>query len=136
MSAAMQAAAANVPAAIVVNLRKPMLIAAAVGVLGLLVTGLLGHIMMGAFGIVGLGLGVLNTRLLQKSVAKVISSDNPTKMAVGRTSVPRLLLITAVAFGIAAFVRPDGLGVFVGLAVFQVIIVGTTVAPVVKERRK
>lgn len=136
MSAAMQAAAANVPAAIVVNLRKPMLIAAAVGVVGLLVTGLLGHIMMGAFGIVGLGLGVLNTRLLQKSVAKVISSDNPTKMAVGRTSVPRLLLITAVAFGIAAFVRPDGLGVFVGLAVFQVIIVGTTMAPVVKERRK
>lgn len=132
----MQAAAANVPAAIVVNLRKPMLIAAAVGVVGLLVTGLLGHIMMGAFGIVGLGLGVLNTRLLQKSVAKVISSDNPTKMAVGRTSVPRLLLITAVAFGIAAFVRPDGLGVFVGLAVFQVIIVGTTMAPVVKERRK
>lgn len=136
MSAAMQAAAANVPAAIVVNLRKPMLIAAAVGVVGLLVTALLGHIMMGAFGIVGLGLGVLNTRLLQKSVAKVISSDNPSKMAVGRTSVPRLLMITAVAFGIAIFVRPDGLGVFFGLAVFQVIIVGTTVAPVVKERRK
>jgi hypothetical protein len=133
---AMKAAAAKVPAAVVVNLRKPVLVAAGVGAVGLLVTGLLGHIMMGAFGIVGMGLGLLNTRLLQKSVAKVIASDNPSKMAVGRTSVPRLLMITALAFGIAYFERPDGLGVFVGLAIFQVIIVGTTVAPVVKERRK
>jgi hypothetical protein len=132
----MQAAAANVPAAVVVNLRKPVLIAAGVGALGLLVTGLFGHIMMGAFGIVGIGLGVLNTRLLQKSVAKVIASENPSKMAVGRTSVPRLMLITALAFGIAIFVRPDGLGVFFGLAIFQVIIIGTTAAPIMKERRK
>lgn len=132
----MQAAAANVPAAVVVNLRKPVLIAAGVGALGLLVTGLFGHIMMGAFGIVGIGLGVLNTRLLQKSVAKVIASENPTKMAVGRSSVPRLMLITALAFGIAIFVRPDGLGVFFGLAIFQVIIIATTAAPIMKERRK
>jgi ATP synthase I subunit len=132
----MQAAAANVPAAVVVNLRKPVLIAAGVGALGLLVTGLFGHIMMGAFGIVGIGLGVLNTRLLQKSVAKVIASENPSKMAVGRTSVPRLMLITALAFGIAIFVRPDGLGVFFGLAIFQVIIIATTAAPIMKERRK
>jgi ATP synthase I chain len=133
---AMQAAAANVPAGVVVNLRRPVLIAVGVGAVGLLVTGLLGHIMMGAFGIVGMGLGVLNTRMLQKSVAKVIASENPTKMAVGRSSIPRLMLITAIAFAIAYFVRPDGLGVFFGLVVFQVIIVGTTVAPVVKERRK
>jgi hypothetical protein len=132
----MQAAAANVPAAMVVNLRKPVLIAAAVGAVALLVSGLLGHIMMGAFGIVGMGLGLLNTRLLQHSVAKVIASENPTKWAIGRSSVPRLMLITALAFGIAIFVRPDGLGVFFGLAVFQVIIMGTTVAPVMKERRK
>jgi ATP synthase I subunit len=133
---AIQAAAANVPASTVVNLRKPVLIAAGVGAIGLLVSGLLGHIMMGAFGIVGMGLGLLNTRLLQKSVAKVIASDNPTKWAIGRFSVPRLMLITALAFGMAYFVQPDGLGVFFGLAIFQVIIMGTTVAPVMKERRK
>jgi hypothetical protein len=133
---AMQAAAAKVPAAVVVNLRKPVLIALAVGVVGLVVTGLLDHVMMGVFGIVGMGLGLLNTRLLQHSVAKVIASDNPTKWAIGRSSVPRLMLITILAFGIAFFVRPDGLGVFFGLVIFQVIIMGTTVAPVMKERRK
>jgi hypothetical protein len=132
----MQAAAANVPAAMVVNLRRPVLIAAAVGVVGLVVCGLLGHIVMGILGVVGLGLGLLNTRLLQKSVAKVIASDNPTKRAIGRSSVPRLLFITAIAVALGVFVRPDGLGVFFGLAIFQVIIVGTTVTPVMKERRK
>ncbi|HEU5470018.1 MAG TPA: ATP synthase subunit I [Actinophytocola sp.] len=132
----MQAAAANVPAAIVVNLRKPVLIAAGIGVVGLVVCGLLGHIVMGILGIVGMGLGVLNTRLLQKSVIKVIASENPSKMAIGRSSVPRLLLITALAFALGIFVRPDGLGVFFGLAIFQVIIMATTAAPVMKERRK
>lgn len=133
---AMQAAAAKVPAAIVVNLRKPVLIAAGVGVVGLVVCGLLGHIVMGILGVIGMGLGVLNTRLLQKSVAKVIASENPTKMAVGRSSVPRLMLITMLAVALGIFVRPDGLGVFFGLAIFQVIIIATTVTPVMKERRK
>lgn len=132
----MQAAAANVPAAIVVNLRKPVLIAAGVGAIALIVCGLLGHIVMGVLGVVGLALGVLNTRMLQKSVAKVIASENPSRAAIGRSSIPRLMAITALAIAMGIFLRPDGLGVFFGLAVFQVIIIATTVQPVMKERRK
>jgi len=132
----MQAAAARVPAATVLDLRKPVFVAIFVGVVGLVVTGLLGHILMGGFLIVGMGLGLLNTRLLQKSVAKVIASDNPNKKAIGKSSVPRLMLITALAFGIGVFVRPDGLGVFFGLVVFQLIIVGLTTRSVMKERGK
>lgn len=132
----MLAAAANVPAALVVNLRKPVLIAAGVGAVGLVVSGLLGHIVMGILGIVGMGLGVVNTRMLQKSVARVIASENPSKWAVGKSSAVRLMLITALAVALGIFVRPDGLGVFFGLAVFQVIIMGTTVAPIMKERHK
>ena len=131
---AMQAAAANVPAATVVNLRRPVLIAAAVGAVGLLVCGLLGHIVMGILGVVGLALGLLNTRLLQRSVAKVIASGNPSKKAVGFSSVQRLMWITAIAVALGIFVRPDGLGVFFGLAVFQVIIIANTAMPVIKER--
>jgi ATP synthase I subunit len=132
---AMQAAAANVPVATVVNLRRPVLIGVAVGAVGLVVCGLLGHIVMGILGVVGMGLGVLNTRLLQKSVARVIASENPSKKAVGFSSVPRLLLITAAAVAFGIFLRPDGLGVFFGLAIFQVIIVANTAMPVMKERR-
>jgi hypothetical protein len=132
---AFQAAAAKVPAATVVNLRRPVLIAVAVGVVGLVVCTLLGHPVMGILGVVGLGLGLLNTRMLQKSVAQVIASDNPSKKAIGFSSVPRLMFITAIAVALGIFVRPDGLGVFFGLAIFQVIIIGNTAMPVLKEKR-
>jgi len=133
---AFQAAAAKVPAEAVISLRRPVAIAAAVGAVGLLVCGLFGHIVMGILLIVGLGLGLFNTRLLQRSVVKVISSENPSRTAIGRSSLPRLLLITALAVALGIFLKPDGFGVFLGLAVFQVIILGTTALPVMKERRQ
>jgi len=133
---AFQAAAAKVPAGAVLNLRRPVLIAAVVGAVGLVVCGLFGHIVMGILGVVGLGLGVFNTRLLQRSVVKVISSENPNRMAIGRSAVPRLMGIAALAIALGIFLRSDGLGVFFGLATFQVIILGTAVTPVMKERGK
>jgi hypothetical protein len=83
-----------------------------------------------------LGLGVLNTRMLQRSVVKVISSENPNKKAIGRSSVPRLFFIAGLAIALGIFLKPDGFGVFFGLAAFQVIILATTVTPVIKERGK
>jgi ATP synthase I chain len=133
---AFRAAAANVPAGAVLNLRRPVLIAVAVGVAGLVVCGIFGHIVMGILGAIGLGLGVFNTRLLQRSVVKVISSANPSRTALGRMAVPRLMLITAIAVALGIFLRPDGIGVFLGLAAYQVITLATTVSPVMKERRK
>jgi hypothetical protein len=115
---AFQAAAATVPAS------------------GLLVCGLFGHIVMGILIVIGLGLGLVNTRLLQRSVVKVISSENPSRKAIGRSSAPRLLGIAAVALALGVFLKPDGFGVFLGLAAFQIIILATTVTPVMKERGK
>lgn len=131
-----QAAAAKVPAEAVLNMRRPLVIAAIVGVVGLGVSALFGHIVMGILFVIGLGLGLFNTRLLQRSVVKVISSENPNKLAIGRSSVPRLMLITALAIALGIFLKPDGFGVFLGLATFQVIIIATTASPVMKERRK
>lgn len=133
---AFQAAAAKVPAEAVLNLRRPVLIATVVGAAGLLVCGLFGHIVMGILFLVGLGLGLFNTRLLQRSVLKVISSENPSRTAIGRTAVPRLMGIAAIAVALGIFLRPDGLGVFFGLAAFQVIVIANTVTPVMKERGK
>lgn len=132
----LQAAAAKVPAAKVMDLRVPVLIAAVLGAVGLLVTGLLGHIMMGFLGIVGMGLGVANARWLQHSVVKVTTSENPSKKALFGSSMQRLALITIVAVGLGIFVRPNGIGVFLGLAVFQIILVANTAMPVLKERHQ
>lgn len=118
------------------NLRKPVLIAVGAGVLGLLVCGLVGHIMLGVFGVVGMGLGLLNTRLMQKSVARLIARENPGKNAIGKSAVPRLIVITALAFAMCVLVRPAGLGAVFGLVIFQVIIVGTIGKSVMTENRE
>lgn len=133
---ALQAAAAKVSASRVMSLRMPLLMAAVVGVVGLIVAAVLGHVVMGILGCIGLGLGLFNSRMLQRDVVKVIARENPTKRAVGLYSARRLLMITAIAVALGIFVRPDGLGVFFGLAIYQLINIAHTTLPVVKELRK
>lgn len=129
-------AAANVPASAVMSLRRPLLISAVVGTAALIVAALAGHIMMGILGCIGLGLGLVNSRMLQRDVVNVIAKENPSKKAVGVLSARRLLIITAIAVALGIFIRPDGLGVFFGLAVYQFINIAHTAAPVLKERRQ
>lgn len=113
-----------------------MLIALIVGLVGVGASALAGHVMMGVLGCVGLVLGLVNARLVQRSVVKVIGSENPTRKALSVSSAKRLVVITllAVAFGI--FLRPDGIGVFIGLAASQFIINVHNVLPAIKELRQ
>jgi ATP synthase I chain len=132
---ALQSAASNVPASTVMSLRRPVIISIIVGAVGLVACVLLGHPMMGVLGVIGLGLGLFNGRLLQRATVKAISGDNPTKRAMIGSSAQRLMMITLIALALGFFLRPDGLGVFVGLAVYQLINIAHTAAPVVKELR-
>jgi hypothetical protein len=132
---ALQSAASNVPASTVMSLRRPVIISVIVGAVGLVACVLLGHPVMGVLGVIGLGLGLFNGRLLQRATVKAISGDNPTKRAMIGSSAQRLMMITLIALALGFFVRPDGLGVFVGLAVYQLINIAHTAAPVVKELR-
>src|SRR5262245_4191399 len=104
------------------NLRRPLIMAGAIGALGVIATPLPGHVLMGVFGVAGLALGLLNTRLVQRSVSRATITENPSKRALAFSAVGRLAIISILAIGIALLVRPDGLGIFVGLAVFQFII--------------
>ena len=132
---ALQSAASNVPASTVMSLRRPVIISVIVGAVGLVTCIVLGHPVMGILGVIGLGLGLFNGRLLQRATLKAISGDNPTKRAMIGSSAQRLMMITLLALALGFFVRPDGLGVFVGLAVYQLINIAHTAAPVVKELR-
>jgi hypothetical protein len=129
-------AVSTIPAGKVLNLRRPLLVAGALAVLGLVVSGVLGHILAGVFGTVGLALGLLNTKLVQRSVSRVTISENPDKRALAFSALGRLAVITAIALVIAILVRPDGMGVFAGLAIFQLIITANTAGTVVKELRQ
>ena len=128
-------AAANVPPPVLINLRRPLIVAAGLAVVAIVVAVVLGHPVMGILFAIGLGMGLYNARLLQKQVVKVISGENPTKRQITGSSVQRLGVLTLLALAMGYFLRPDGLGVFFGLAVFQLIFMAHTVVPVLKERR-
>jgi hypothetical protein len=119
------------------NLRRSIIMASCLGVAAVLVTGLLGHVLMGIFFCLGLALGAVNTRLVQLSVIRYATSDAPNKKARFTRSVfGRLALITVIAVGIGLLLRPDGLGVFGGLAFFQLLMVGGASVPVFKQLKQ
>jgi hypothetical protein len=129
-------AVSTIPAGKLLNLRRPLLMTGALALVGLVVTGLLGHVLMGVFGCLGLVLGLLNIWLLQRSVSRVTITENPSKRALALSALGRLAVITAIALVIAMLVRPDGLGIFAGLALFQLVITTNTAGTVVKELRQ
>ncbi len=119
--------------ALPLSLRRPLIIAGAVAVAGLVVTGLYGHVLAGVFGVLGMAMGLVNIRLVQLGVDKVTRDEHPRKQQLAFSSASRLALITFVALGLGLAFRPDGLGVFGGLAVFQVILVCNTAVAAVKN---
>jgi hypothetical protein len=90
---------------------------------------------MGIFGVIGLALGALNNRLLQRSVVAYALSGTPDKKGFRRGVLVRLLSTTLIAIGCAVLVDPDGLAVFAGLAVFQAIMLIGAAVPVFRSLR-
>lgn len=115
--------------------RRSAIAAAVVAVVALAVTIPMGYGLYAVFGAVGLGLGVLNSWLVMRAVIS-FAAIHPSKAAFSRSVLGRLALITLLAFGCALLFRPPGLGVFVGLAVFQFIAVASSMVPLIKEMRR
>ena len=91
--------------------------------------------MVGVFFGVGLGLGLVNALLVQRSVSNITSDAHPLKRKMAVNSATRLLVITTIGLAIAFAFRPEGLGVLFGLALFQVVLVLSTALPVWKKIR-
>ena len=112
-----------------------LIVCAAVTILVVALSAWAGHAMFGVFFGVGLGLGLLNAVLVQRSVASITAGAHPLKHKMALNSATRLLVITVVGLTIAWIFRPLGLGVVFGLALFQVILVLSTALPVWKKIR-
>jgi hypothetical protein len=126
-----------VPRVAVANLRRSLIMAIAVGIVATIVLAFDGHLFMGLFLILGLGLGALNTWLVQRSVVNYAASEAGNKKArFTRSVLGRLGLITLLAVAAAFFDRPDGLGVFAGLSVFQLFMLGGASIPLFKQLRQ
>lgn len=120
------------------NLRRSALIGAVLGIAAIIVLSVVGHPLMGVFGFLGIGLGAYNNRLLQKSVIRYASAPDAatySKKQFRLGVMSRLGLITLLAIAVGILVRPDGLGVFVGLAVFQLLMLVGAAVPVFRSLR-
>jgi len=100
-----------------------------------LLAGLGGRLMFGVFFGVGLLLGLLNALLVRRSVGAITAQEHPLKKAMALNSASRLAIITVVALTIVAVFRRDGVGVVLGLALFQVLLVFAVSMPVLKKLR-
>jgi hypothetical protein len=123
------------PVSAAANLRRAAIVSAVLGAVAIIVLSIAGHPLMGAFGLLGLGLGAVNNRMLQRSVIRYASDEHMGKKQFRRGVMGRLGFVTLIAIGIGLLVRPDGLAVFVGLAVFQILMLVGAAVPVFRSLR-
>lgn len=97
----------------------------------------LGYGLFALFGCVGIALGIINSAFAMGSVVRFShGSSTPSKAKFSGGVLLRLAVITVVAFGCALLVRPYGIAVFGGLAVFQLLATVSSILPLIKEIRQ
>jgi hypothetical protein len=124
------------PTKAVVNLRRATPIAACLGAASFGVLAPMGYPLAAVFFCGGLGLGLLNTVLVQRSAARFAASGDSTKRRFAVSVLARLTLITGLAVGLALVLQPEGLAVFAGLAALQLLMIFIASVPLVKELRQ
>jgi hypothetical protein len=127
--------AVYIPVSAAANLRRAVVVSAVLGLAAIVLLSVAGHPLMGVFAVLGLALGVVNNRLLQRSVVAYAQGGTPDKKGFRRGVLVRLLSTTLIAIGCAVLVDPDGLAVFAGLAVFQAIMLVGAAVPVFRSLR-
>lgn len=118
------------------QIRRAAIAAIALGVLALVATGPMDRLLLGVFMCAGLVVGWANAQVTLWAITRIANAETPNKLHLLRSSGIRLLIITVIALAIAALARPNGVGIFFGLAVFQVVMVLNTVVPELKGLRQ
>ncbi|AFU04526.1 MULTISPECIES: hypothetical protein [Nocardia] len=118
------------------QIRRSAIVAIALGVLALAITGMIDRLLLGTFICAGLFVGWLNAQLTLWAITRIANAATPSKQRLVGSSAVRLLGITAVAILVAFLARPNGVGIFFGLALFQVALVFNTVVPELKGLRQ
>jgi hypothetical protein len=113
--------------------RFALILAVVLGVAALAAALAAGSPLAGVFVCAGLGLGGWNSRRLWTDTEKLADGSTPAGDRVRgpalASSARRLGLVTLISFLVALAYRPLGWTVFLGLLVFQVVMVATVAPP-------
>jgi hypothetical protein len=115
--------------------RRAAIMAGAVTVVAAVVLLVLGYALYGLFLAVGVALGTLNMWLAVRAVAS-FATTRPSKVRFSGSVLGRLAVITVLALAVAWLVRPAGIAVFGGLALFQFLAIVSSMLPLIKEIRQ
>ena len=115
--------------------RLVLIVCPIAGIAGLIVLSVLGYPVAGAAFCVGLFMGFINSRMVIAQAAKFTQMENPNKRALAFGVLQRLGVLTAIALLIAFAFRPQGFTVLIGLAVFQLLMMGSTSGAMVRQLR-
>jgi uncharacterized membrane protein (DUF4010 family) len=106
-----------------------------VGLAGLIALVVMGYPVAGIALCVGLFMGFVNSRLVIAQAANIMRMENPNKRALAFGVLQRLGVLTVIALLIAFAFRPQGFAVFVGLAAFQLLMMGSTASAMARQLR-
>jgi hypothetical protein len=126
---------AYTPVDAAMNLRRSSIVGVFLAVAGIVIGAFLGHPLVGVFALIGLALGAANNFMLQKSVQEYAAEPTMNKKKFRHGVLGRLGAVTVLAIGAGLLVRPDGFGVFVGLAAFQILMLVGAALPVFRSLR-
>ncbi|MEV0295573.1 hypothetical protein [Nocardia sp. NPDC050710] len=82
----------------------------------------------------GLALGWGNARFTRAAAARIADSAAAGAGRLALLSATRLFVLTAFSIAVASFVRPGGIGIFFGLALFQAAALLWVARPMVGRR--
>jgi hypothetical protein len=117
--------------------KKTIYVAIGLSVAAYWILGQLGEWTLAACLAAGVGLGLLNHLATEYWLLRLITSgEEATRQRLAVSTMTRLVVISVVAVAIAVWWWPDGIGVFFGLAVFRLIAIVMTTAPLLKELKK
>lgn len=117
--------------------RKIVMVALALAIASFWVAGQFGEWRLATAISFGVALGLANHIATEFWLLRIIvNGSEPTRGAMMRSTLVRLLVLTVVAVSLAVVWWPDGIGLLLGLAVFRLIALVMTTIPLLKELKK
>ena len=115
-------------------LRRTVFGALGVGVVALVVLSIVGYPLAGLGACIGLGLGLVNIRLVMSTASWLNSlGSSKVKRPMAMNTLMRLGLTTVVAIILVVVNLPLGMGVLGGIAVFYMLFVVSLVATLLRQ---
>jgi hypothetical protein len=117
--------------------RKTIVVGLVLAVAAFWILGQLGEWRLATSLAIGVALGLVNHLATERWLLGLLTSGaEPTKAAMMRSTMVRLVILTVVAVAVAVLLWPEGIGVLLGLAVFRLIALAMTTIPLLKELKE